>query len=42
MEQKLSEVAFVSDEWWEITHQDNLNYFDKVFQKDEFLRRAVR
>jgi hypothetical protein len=32
----------LSDEWWEITHNDNLNYLDKVFQKDEQMRRAVR
>ena len=38
----MSEVAFLCDEWWEITHDDNLNYFDKVFTKDELLRRAVR
>lgn len=38
----MSEVAFLCDEWWEITHDDNLNHFDKVFTKDELLRRAVR
>ena len=39
---KMGEIAFICDEWWEITHQDNLNNFDKVFTKDEDLRRAVR
>lgn len=41
-EQKMNEVAFLCDEWWEITHEDNINYLDKVFQKDDALRRAVR
>lgn len=38
----MSEVAFLSDEWWEITHEDNINHFDRVFQKDDTMRRAVR
>ena len=38
---KLSEVAFLCDEWWEITHDDNINNLEKVFRHDE-LRRAVR
>jgi hypothetical protein len=29
------------EEWWEITHEDNLNYLDRLF-KDETVRRAVR
>ena len=29
------------EEWWEITHEDNLNYLDRLF-KDEKVRRAVR
>jgi hypothetical protein len=38
----MSEVAFLADEWWEITHEDNINHLDKVFQKDDAVRRAVR
>ena len=38
---KLSEVAFLCDEWWEVTHEDNLNSLEKVFKHDS-LRRAVR
>lgn len=38
----MSEVAFLADEWWEITHEDNINHFDKVFQKDDQMRRAIR
>lgn len=41
-ELKINEIAFLCDEWWEITHEDNLNYLDKVFQKDDHMRRAVR
>lgn len=29
------------EEWWEITHNDNINYIDRLF-KDEKVRRAVR
>lgn len=39
--QKLSEVAYLCDEWWEVTHEDNINFLDKVFKHD-LLRRAVR
>ena len=38
---KLSEVAFLCDEWWEVTHEDNINSLEKVFRHDG-LRRAVR
>ena len=38
---KLSEVAFLCDEWWEVTHEDNINNLEKVFRHD-MLRRAVR
>ena len=38
---KLSEIAFICDEWWEVTHEDNLNNLEKVFRHDA-LRRAVR
>lgn len=29
------------EEWWEITHENNLNYLDRLF-KDETVRRSVR
>ena len=29
------------EEWWEITHENNLNYLDRLF-KDELVRRTVR
>lgn len=38
---KLSEVAYICDEWWEVTHEDNINNLEKVFRHDK-LRRAVR
>ena len=31
---KLSEVAFLCDEWWEITHEDNINNLEKAFKHD--------
>jgi len=31
----------MSEEWWEITHENNLNYLDRLF-KDEIVRRSVR
>jgi hypothetical protein len=31
----------MSEEWWEITHENNLNYLDRLF-KDEKVRRSVR
>ena len=30
------------DEWWEVTHTDNINNLDRVFLKQDDLRRAVR
>jgi hypothetical protein len=38
---KLSEVAFLCDEWWEVTHENNINNLERVFKHDQ-LRRAVR
>jgi hypothetical protein len=29
------------EEWWEITHDNNLNYLDRLF-KDDVVRRTVR
>ncbi len=29
------------EEWWEITHENNLNYLDRLF-KDDSVRRTVR
>jgi len=31
----------MSEDWWEITHENNLNYLDRLF-KDETVRRSVR
>lgn len=31
---KLNEVAFLCDEWWEVTHEDNINNLEKVFRHD--------
>ena len=36
------EVSQLCDEWWETTHEDSINLLDKVFTKDEELRRGVR
>ena len=38
---KLSEVAFLCEEWWEVTHEDSINNLEKAFRHDQ-LRRAVR
>jgi len=38
---KQADVALLCEEWWEITHEDNLNYLDRLF-KDEVVRRSVR
>lgn len=34
-------MAYICDEWWEVTHEDNINNLEKVFRHDK-LRRAVR
>lgn len=34
-------MAVLCEEWWEITHEDNLNYLDRLF-KDDQVRRSVR
>jgi hypothetical protein len=39
---KLSEVAFLCDEWWEVTHENSLNQLDTIFTLDTLLRRSVR
>jgi len=31
---KLSEVAFLCDEWWEVTHENSINNLEKVFKHD--------
>ena len=31
---KLSEVAFLCDEWWEVTHEDSINNLEKAFRHD--------
>jgi hypothetical protein len=38
---KQADIAMFCEEWWEITHEDNLNYLDRLF-KDEKVRRGVR
>jgi len=38
---KQADIALLCEEWWEITHEDNLNYLDRLF-KDEIVRRSVR
>lgn len=38
---KFADIAFLCEEWWEITHENNLNYLDRLF-KDEVVRRSVR
>lgn len=38
---KQSDIALLCEEWWEITHDDNLNYLDRLF-KDDIVRRSVR
>lgn len=38
---KQGDIALLCEEWWEITHEDNLNYLDRLF-KDEIVRRSVR
>jgi len=40
-QQKHGDIALLCEEWWEITHEDNLNYLDRLF-KDEKVRRSVR
>ena len=39
--QKYADVALMCEEWWEITHDNNINYLDRLF-KDDALRRNVR
>lgn len=39
---KILEAAALCDEWWEVTHADNINSLDKVFPHHAELRRAVR
>ena len=41
IDSKLSEIAFLCDEWWEITHEDSVNHLDKAIRHNQ-LRRAVR
>jgi hypothetical protein len=38
---KQSDIALLCEEWWEITHEDNINYLDRLF-KDDLVRRSVR
>eukprot|EP00347_Sterkiella_histriomuscorum_P018948 403343543 len=38
---KQGDIALLCEEWWEITHEDNLNYLDRLF-KDPIVRRSVR
>jgi len=38
---KQADVALLCEEWWEITHEDNINYLDRLF-KDEKVRRGIR
>jgi hypothetical protein len=40
-ERRYSDVALLGEEWWEITHDNNINYLDRLF-KDQNLRRSVR
>lgn len=39
--QKYADIALLCEEWWEITHDNNINYLDRLF-KDENVRRSVR
>lgn len=38
---KYADVALLCEEWWEITHENNLNYLDRLF-KDDATRRSLR
>ena len=38
---KQADIALLCEEWWEITHEDNINYLDRLF-KDDLVRRSVR
>ncbi len=38
---KQADIALLCEEWWEITHEDNINYLDRLF-KDDTVRRSVR
>jgi hypothetical protein len=38
---KQADIALLCEEWWEITHEDNINYLDRLF-KDDLVRRGVR
>ena len=29
---KQADIAQLCEEWWEITHEDNLNYLDRLFK----------
>lgn len=39
---KLQEVAIICDEWWEVTHNDNINSLECVLASHDLFRRAVR
>ena len=39
--QKYADIALLCEEWWEITHDNNINYLDRLF-KDDNVRRSVR
>ncbi len=38
---KQGSIALLCEDWWEITHEDNLNYLDRLF-RDQKIRRTVR
>jgi hypothetical protein len=38
---KYADIALFCEEWWEVTHENNLNYLDRLF-KDDTVRRTVR
>lgn len=39
-----SEISKLAENWWETTHQDNLNEIEEIYKKSEFknMRRALR
>ena len=39
---KFQDLSVICDEWWEVTHNDNINSLECVLAKHDDFRRSVR